>query len=102
MKSMAILKCGNLTPTHELRSMAGKPGLGPGRSAAVAPERVMQNLNQAIRRRGFAGLMNFALSGNSWSQSMRMRLDAINNSWNQWVLNYNQQTQKKFSQFLRI
>ena len=27
---------------------------------------------------------------------MRMRLDAINNSWNQWVLNYNQQTQKSF------
>jgi hypothetical protein len=25
-----------------------------------------------------------------------MRLDAINNSWNQWVLNYNQQTQKNF------
>lgn len=65
-------------------------------TAAVAPERVMQNLNQAIPRRGFAGLMNFALSGNSWSQSMRMRLDAINNSWNQWVLNYNQQTQKNF------
>lgn len=65
-------------------------------TAAVAPERVMQNLNQAIPKRGFAGLMNFALSGNSWSQSMRMRLDAINNSWNQWVLNYNQQTQKTF------
>jgi transglutaminase-like putative cysteine protease len=65
-------------------------------TAAVAPERVMQNLNQAIPKRGFAGLMNFALSGNSWSQAMRMRLDAINNSWNQWVLNYNQQTQKNF------
>lgn len=62
-------------------------------TAAVAPERVMQNLDRAIPKRGFAGLMSFALSGNSWSQNLRMRWDAVNNSWNQWVLNYNRQTQ---------
>ncbi len=62
-------------------------------TAAVAPERVMQNLFSTQPRRGMSGLVNFALGSNSWLQSMRMQWNAINNSWNLWVLNYNQAKQ---------
>ena len=63
-------------------------------TAAVAPERVMLNLAGAIPQTGLAGLVGQAVSGNSWVQALHMRWDAINNSWNQWVLNYNQNSQR--------
>ncbi|MFZ6863577.1 transglutaminaseTgpA domain-containing protein [Undibacterium sp. Ji67W] len=63
-------------------------------TAAVAPERVMLNLARAIPQRGLAGLVGQAVSGNSWVQAIHMRWDAVNNSWNQWVLNYNQNSQR--------
>ncbi len=63
-------------------------------TAAVAPERVMQNLSRALPASGLAGLVNLALQGNSFSQALRMQWDAMNNNWNQWVLNYNQQGQQ--------
>lgn len=62
-------------------------------TAAVAPERVMQNLFSTQPRLGMSGLVNFAIGNNSWLQSMRMQWNAINNSWNLWVLNYNQAKQ---------
>ncbi|MFZ6688362.1 transglutaminaseTgpA domain-containing protein [Undibacterium sp. SXout11W] len=63
-------------------------------TAAVAPERVMLNLARAIPQRGLAGLVGQAVSGNPWVQALHMRWDAVNNSWNQWVLNYNQNSQR--------
>jgi transglutaminase-like putative cysteine protease len=62
-------------------------------TAAVAPERVMQNLLSTQPRLGMSGLVNFTLGNNSWLLSMRMQWNAINNSWNLWVLNYNQTKQ---------
>ena len=62
-------------------------------TAAVAPERVMQNLFSTQPRLGVSGLVNFAIGNNSWLQSIRMQWNAINNSWNLWVLNYNQAKQ---------
>ncbi|MFZ6758220.1 transglutaminase TgpA family protein [Undibacterium sp. Ji50W] len=63
-------------------------------TAAVAPERVMQSLNYAVPRRGLAGLVNLGPTGISLLNVARMQWDAINNSWNQWVLNYNQGSQR--------
>jgi hypothetical protein len=63
MKSMAILKSANLMPMHGQKCGSKARAGCVDLTAAVAPERVMQNLNQAIPKRGFAGLMNFALSG---------------------------------------
>ena len=62
-------------------------------TAAVAPERVMKNLFSTQPQTGISGLVNFTLGNNSWLQSMRMQWNAINNSWNLWVLNYNQAKQ---------
>ena len=63
-------------------------------TAAVAPERVTQNLARAIPQKGLAGFMGQAFSGISWVKGLHMRWDALNNSWNQWILNYNQNTQR--------
>ena len=63
-------------------------------TAAVAPERVMQNIGTAIPKRGIAGLMQMALGENAWLKTIHMQWSAINNHWNQWVLNYNQKSQR--------
>ncbi|GGC77879.1 transglutaminase family protein [Undibacterium terreum] len=61
-------------------------------TAAVAPGRV--SLNAPLPRRGIAGL--FTVNRDSMFADLRMRWDALNNSWNQWVLNYNDGVQKDF------
>ncbi|WP_394778537.1 DUF3488 and DUF4129 domain-containing transglutaminase family protein [Undibacterium sp.] len=61
-------------------------------TAAVAPSRV--SLYAPLRKQGISGL--FSVGGNSTLSSLRMRWDALNNSWNQWVLNYNDNTQRDF------
>jgi transglutaminase-like putative cysteine protease len=63
-------------------------------TAAVAPERIMRNLGASLPQRGFSGILNFTLDDHSWLQSVRMNWNAINNSWNLWVLNYNQDQQR--------
>ncbi len=69
-------------------------------TAAVAPERVRRGLNVAIPPRapfGIEGLgrfMNLDGDGNAWIAQMRYAAGAINNSWNQWVLNYTPQRQR--------
>ncbi|RJF97938.1 transglutaminase TgpA family protein [Noviherbaspirillum saxi] len=68
-------------------------------TAAVAPSRVEQNLGSVIPRRVFGGLLTLDGSGNLLVQkwmSLRQNLDAMTNAWNQWVLNYTPQKQKRF------
>lgn len=66
-------------------------------TAAVAPERIQKNLGSTQNSRGLAGLVNLAMSNDSWFgsaiRSANMRWSALNNSWNLWVLNYNQARQ---------
>ena len=69
-------------------------------TAAVAPERVRRGLNGAIPPRapfGIEGLGRFMrMDGDSspWIAQMRYAAGAINNGWNQWVLNYTPQRQR--------
>lgn len=69
-------------------------------TAAVAPERVRRGLNVAIPPRapfGIEGLGRFMrLDGesNAWIAQMRHAAGAVNNGWNQWVLNYTPQRQR--------
>jgi transglutaminase-like putative cysteine protease len=69
-------------------------------TAAVAPERVRRNLEGAIPPRapfGIEGLGRFmGLNGdtNPWLAQMRYAVGAMNNGWNQWVLNYTPQRQR--------
>lgn len=67
-------------------------------TAAVAPERVRHGLDGAIPPRapfGIEGLGRF-IGGEShpWIAQMRYAAGAVNNGWNQWVLNYTPQRQR--------
>lgn len=83
--------------------------LGPQRgwvridpTAAVAPERIRTSLAQALPRtapfglQGLAGLAELARDQKSWLSQMRFGISAVNNAWNQWILDYNPKRQQHF------
>jgi transglutaminase-like putative cysteine protease len=69
-------------------------------TAAVSPERVRRGLAEAIPPRapfgieGLGRLMQLEGDGNSLLARLRFTLDAMNNGWNQWVLNYTPERQR--------
>jgi transglutaminase-like putative cysteine protease len=70
---------------------------------AVAPNRIEQNLSNVIPRTMLGGLINLDASTSPWIAGfakLRQQWDALNNGWNQWVLNYTPERQKKFVEWL--
>ncbi|MYM65358.1 DUF3488 domain-containing protein [Pseudoduganella sp. FT55W] len=71
-------------------------------TAAVAPERVQRNLARALPRGSGFGefaltpLLDLQNNPNSWLARLRYNYAALNNSWNQWVLDYNPDRQRSF------
>ncbi|MGH8809516.1 MAG: transglutaminaseTgpA domain-containing protein, partial [Noviherbaspirillum sp.] len=68
-------------------------------TAAVAPERVEQNLASVIPRRLLGGLINLDASRSAWAAQwlkLRQNWEAATNGWNQWVLNYTPERQRDF------
>jgi transglutaminase-like putative cysteine protease len=68
-------------------------------TAAVAPERVRQSLSRALPQPapfGFEGLAALQNDKDSWLSQMRFNVSAMNNAWNQWVLDYNPERQQNF------
>jgi transglutaminase-like putative cysteine protease len=69
-------------------------------TAAVAPERVRRSLASAIPPRapfgidGLGELINFSTNRDGWLAQLRYHLSAVNNGWNQWVLNYTPERQR--------
>jgi protein-glutamine gamma-glutamyltransferase len=80
--------------------LAGRGWVRVDPTAAVAPERVQHGLASAIPRRApfgieaFRGLVELDADGNSWLSRLRFALGAVNNGWNQWVLNYTPERQR--------
>ncbi|RFP09547.1 MULTISPECIES: DUF3488 and transglutaminase-like domain-containing protein [unclassified Duganella] len=78
------------------------PGAGWRRvdpTAAVAPERIAHNLAQALPQPsgfGLGPLLNLQNDPNSWLGKLRFNYAALNNAWNQWVLDYNPERQRGF------
>jgi transglutaminase-like putative cysteine protease len=80
--------------------------LGPGRgwtridpTAAVAPERIRSSLAQTLPRAapfGLEGLADLARDQSSWLAQLRFGISAMNNAWNQWILDYNPNRQENF------
>lgn len=68
-------------------------------TAAVAPERIERN-NNAATTPAFGGLINMSIGQDSWLRKIRFSWDAVNNGWNQWVLNYTPDRQKSLLQSL--
>lgn len=75
-------------------------------TAAVAPERVRRNLAAAVDVPppfgidALRGLSMFGGSSDSLLGRLRNALGAVNNGWNQWVLNYTPERQRGFLQSL--
>ncbi|MCE3263791.1 MAG: transglutaminase [Pseudoduganella sp.] len=68
-------------------------------TAAVAPERIRSNLAQTLPEAapfGLQGLAELAGKQNSWLAQMRFGISAVNNAWNQWILDYNPNRQQHF------
>ncbi|WP_426170443.1 transglutaminase TgpA family protein [Pseudoduganella sp. R-34] len=80
--------------------------LGPQRgwtridpTAAVAPERIRTSLAQTLPQAapfGLQGLADLARDQDSWLAQMRFGISAMNNAWNQWILDYNPNRQQDF------
>jgi transglutaminase-like putative cysteine protease len=79
--------------------LAGRGWLRVDPTAAVAPERVQRGLARALPSRnpfGIDGLneLMFGADRNSILAQLRFELSAMDNSWNQWVLNYTPDRQR--------
>ncbi|MES2316110.1 MAG: DUF3488 and transglutaminase-like domain-containing protein [Pseudomonadota bacterium] len=59
-------------------------------TAVIAPERIERNLAGALPDSGVFGSF-IKLDGDSWLAKLRFQFGALNNGWNQWVLNYDPQ-----------
>jgi len=68
-------------------------------TAAVAPERINLNLSRALPQTapfGLNGLIDLQNNKDSWLSRLRFSANALNNAWNQWVLDYNPDRQQNF------
>lgn len=68
-------------------------------TAAVAPERVEHNLARSLPQTapfGLDGLIGLRNNPDSWLSQLRFGMNALNNAWNQWVLDYNPDRQRSF------
>ena len=60
-------------------------------TAIVAPLRIDQGASEIARRSGIALP---GASSSTWLRSIRFNWEAVQNSWNQWVLSYSQERQR--------
>ena len=68
-------------------------------TAAAAPERISQGLARALPQPapfGLTGLIAMQNDKDSWLSRLRFGVNAANNAWNQWVLDYNPERQQNF------
>lgn len=84
--------------------IAGRGWVRLDPTAAVAPERVEKNLASALRRTPslLPGLLNLSGTELSWLTQWRNNWSALNNSWNQWVLDYTPGRQRELLQNLGL
>ncbi|RJG04051.1 transglutaminase TgpA family protein [Noviherbaspirillum sedimenti] len=80
--------------------LAGRGWVRVDPTAAVAPHRIEVNPARNLRQGGLAGVINLNPAARSWLASLRFNWDAINNGWNQWVLNYSPDKQKSLLESL--
>ena len=85
--------------------LAGRGWVRVDPTSAVAPDRVERNLAANRPQGDFGNLLFFESAGGPWStvlQKLRDNREAINNAWNQWVLDYTPARQRGFLQSLGI
>ena len=62
-------------------------------TAAVSPQRVQSGIGAAVPRTDPVPFL--ARSDYAWLRRLRLTWDSLSNSWNQWVLGYNQERQRR-------
>lgn len=78
--------------------IVGKGWIRVDPTAAIAPERVEQNLASALKDQTD---LPFHLTLNSpLIEKIRQLFDAVESKWSRWVLNYNETSQREFLKFL--
>ncbi|PWF54569.1 transglutaminase TgpA family protein [Massilia glaciei] len=76
-------------------------------TAAVSPERIQSSGARARQREAPFGIeslgavINLNPHTSPWLTELRLRIGAVNNGWNQWVLNYTPERQRSFLGSLR-
>ena len=81
---------------------AGRGWIRIDPTAAVAPDRILKNLAATQTPSGLAGMVSQYLVENTLLKNLAMQWSAINNRWNQWVLNYNLEKQTSLFQQLGL
>ena len=76
--------------------LEGKGWVRVDPTAAVAPGRIQRNLYSVIPRTALGGLIQLGNSQDGILTKLRFDWSAVNNAWNQWVLDYNGDKQKDF------
>lgn len=71
-------------------------------TAAVAPNRILKNLAATQTPTGFINTVGHFFAESTLLKNLSMRWSALNNQWNQWVLNYNQEKQTSLFQQLGL
>lgn len=71
-------------------------------TAAVAPERIEHSIARMFPTPAFGTWIPFDLRKQSWLAVTRLRLDALNNGWNQWVLDYSPERQRSLLEILGL
>ncbi|WLI90187.1 DUF3488 and transglutaminase-like domain-containing protein [Massilia sp. R2A-15] len=78
--------------------LAGRGWLRIDPTSAVAPERVQQGAGRAQTRNGgltaLGHLIDFGAGASPLFERVRFEMAALNNGWNQWVLNYTPERQR--------
>lgn len=80
--------------------LAGRGWVRVDPTAAVAPERVRRGLARALPPpapfgiEGLGRLMQLETGSGTWFAQARYAMSALNNGWNQWVLNYTPERQR--------
>ena len=87
--------------------IAGRGWMRIDPTAAVAPERIQRGLGASVPRPApfgidaLRGMNPFAGEGHAWLARLRDAVNAANNGWNQWVLNYTPERQRDVVQGLQ-
>jgi transglutaminase-like putative cysteine protease len=80
--------------------LAGRGWVRVDPTAISAPRRIADNMAAAVPAGEALPLL--ARTDLQWLREIRIQLDAVTNTWNQWVLGYNPQRQRDFLQSLGL
>ncbi len=71
-------------------------------TAAIAPERITRNRHASARSSLLGNFVGDLIGPNPWFAQIGAHWSALNNRWNQWILNFDEKKQHDLSQYLGL